>query len=54
VALELVDRLCGNDPRRLEEAATSAEEAIRARIRFWDGVHAAILAARSGADLVHP
>ena len=34
--------------QRLEEAETAAEEALCARIRFWDGVLAAIEAGRGG------
>jgi phage FluMu protein gp41 len=47
LSMRLLDSLCGDDPTRLEEAATAAEEAICARIRFWDGVLEAIRAARS-------
>jgi phage FluMu protein gp41 len=47
LSMQLLDRLCGDDPKRLEEAATAAEEAICARIRFWDGVLDAIRAARA-------
>jgi phage FluMu protein gp41 len=46
LSMRLMDNLCGNDPKRLEEAATAAEEAICARIRFWDGVLDAMRAAR--------
>jgi hypothetical protein len=46
LSMRLLDALCGDDPKRLEEAATAAEEAICARIRFWDGVLDAIRAAR--------
>jgi hypothetical protein len=46
LSLRLLDGLCGDDPTRLEEAATAAEEAVCARIRFWDGVLDAIRAAR--------
>ncbi len=46
LSMRLLDALCGDDPKRLEEAATAAEEAICARIRFWDGVRDAIRAAR--------
>ncbi len=46
LSLRLLDNLCGDDPKRLEEAATAAEEAICARIRFWDGVLDAMRAAR--------
>ncbi len=46
LSMRLLDGLCGDDPMRLEEAATAAEEALCARIRFWDGVLDAIRAAR--------
>ncbi|WP_295887064.1 DUF3050 domain-containing protein [uncultured Thiohalocapsa sp.] len=46
LSLRLLDHLCGDDTKRLEEAATAAEEAICARIRFWDGVLAAMRAGR--------
>ncbi len=48
VSLELLETLCADDPRRIEEAETAAEEAICARLRFWDGVLEAIQAARAG------
>ena len=40
----LLEAMCGDDPVKLEEAEAAAEEAICARIRFWDGVHEAIKA----------
>ncbi|TVQ91244.1 MAG: DUF3050 domain-containing protein [Chromatiaceae bacterium] len=46
LSLRLLETLCGDDPVRLEEAATAAEEAICARLRFWDGVLEAIEASR--------
>lgn len=46
LSMELLSALCADDPRRLEEAETAAEEAICARIRFWDGVLEAIEARR--------
>jgi hypothetical protein len=47
LSMRLLDSLCGDDPKRLEEAATAAEEAVCARIRLWDGVLEAIRAARA-------
>ncbi|EGV29695.1 hypothetical protein ThidrDRAFT_3139 [Thiorhodococcus drewsii AZ1] len=38
LSMKLLERLCADDPERIEEAETAAEEAICARIRFWDGV----------------
>jgi hypothetical protein len=42
MSLRLVESLCGDDRRKIEEAETAAEESICARIRFWDGVLEAI------------
>ena len=42
LSMRLLATLCGDDPQRIEEAETAAEEAICARIRFWDGVLDAI------------
>ncbi|QIK38964.1 DUF3050 domain-containing protein [Caldichromatium japonicum] len=44
LAMRLLETLCSDDPERIKEAETAAEEAICARIRFWDGVLAAIQA----------
>lgn len=53
LSLRLLEVLCEGDPLRIEEAETAAEEAICARIRFWDGVLGAIEAARAhGPPLV--
>lgn len=38
LSLRMLDLLCDNDPIKLEEANQAAQDAIRARIRFWDGV----------------
>ncbi len=46
LSLQLLEHLCGDDPEKFAEAAAAAEEAICARIRFWDGVLAAIEVAR--------
>lgn len=48
LSMELLESLCGDDAQRIGEAETAAEEALCARIRFWDGVHEAILARRGG------
>jgi hypothetical protein len=42
LSLQMLESLCDGDETRLEEAQTAAEEAICARIRFWDGVLEAI------------
>jgi hypothetical protein len=46
LSMKLMAVLCGDDPKRIEEAETAAEEAVCARIRFWDGVAEAIEARR--------
>ena len=47
LSMKLLEQLCGDDPQRIDEAETAAEEAICARIRFWDGVLDAIQADRA-------
>jgi len=42
LSMRLLSALCGDDPVKHQEAEAAAEEAICARIRFWDGVHEAI------------
>jgi hypothetical protein len=48
LSLRLIETLCRGDPSLVTEAETAAEEAICARIRFWDGVLDAIRARREG------
>jgi hypothetical protein len=47
LSLRLLETLCEGAPEKIEEAEAAAEEAICARIRFWDGVLEAIESARS-------
>jgi hypothetical protein len=47
LSIKLLEQLCDDDPARVDEAETAAEEAICARIRFWDGVLEAIQTARA-------
>lgn len=42
LSLRLLEGLCAGDPVRIAEAETAARQAIEARIRFWDGVLAAL------------
>ena len=42
MSIRLLESLCGDDPEKIEEAETAAEESVCARIRFWDGVLDAI------------
>jgi hypothetical protein len=47
LSLRLLNGLCGDDQSRHDEAEAAGREAVAARIRFWDGVLAAIEGARS-------
>lgn len=49
LALKLLDSLCGGDPVRIVEAQEAAKAALAARIRFWDGVAAALAAPTAAA-----
>jgi hypothetical protein len=42
LALRLLENLCGGDAQRIAEAEAAAKEALTARLRFWDGVLAAL------------
>ena len=44
LSLKMLEELCAGDPLRIREAEAAACQAVEARIRFWDGVHQAILA----------
>lgn len=49
LALKLLDNLCAGDARLIAEAQEAAKAALAARIRFWDGVAAAIAAPAAAA-----
>lgn len=38
LARRMMDRLCGEDPQKWDEAAKAATAAIEERIRFWDAI----------------
>jgi hypothetical protein len=42
LSLRLLNQLCADDEKKTEEAIEAANEAIQARIEFWDGVLEAI------------
>lgn len=42
LSIRLLEGLCAGDPARIREAEAAAVAAIEARIRFWDGVLAAL------------
>lgn len=47
LSLRLLDSLCGEDSRRIDEAVQAARESVTARLRFWDGVLAAMRGTKS-------
>ncbi|MFA6015276.1 MAG: DUF3050 domain-containing protein [Gallionellaceae bacterium] len=42
LSLKLLDQLCGDSDKKLRGAEKAARQAIEARIKLWDGVHAAL------------
>lgn len=44
LSLRLLEVLCEDQPKRIEQAREAAEVAVEARVRFWDGVVEAIQA----------
>ena len=42
LSLRLLNSLCGGETRKIEEAIAAAQSAVSARVKFWDGVLAAI------------
>lgn len=44
LSIQMVEALCENDDQRRREAEQAARDAIGARVRFWDGVVAALQA----------
>ncbi len=42
ISLQLLNELIGGDPVKMKEAEDAARAAVEARIRFWDGVMAAL------------
>ena len=44
MSLKLLNALCGDDPEKAAEAEAAAHHAVAARLVFWDGVHAALVA----------
>lgn len=47
LSLRLLNELCAGDATRTDEAIAAAQQAIAARIAFWDGVGEAIAARRA-------
>ena len=44
LSLRLLNSLCGGDGKRVEQAVEAANQAVNARLAFWDGVLDAISA----------
>lgn len=42
LSLRLLNNLCANDPVKTQQAIQAAQQAIQARLQFWDGVLAAL------------
>ncbi len=42
LSLRLLNELCAGDAQKIDEAIAAANEAVNARLRFWDGVLQAI------------
>lgn len=38
LSLRMLDELCAGDPQRIAEAEQAAQDALKARLAFWDGV----------------
>lgn len=51
LSLKLLNGLCDGDETRIEEAIAAANEAVNARLEFWDGVLAAIESRRQQASV---
>jgi hypothetical protein len=47
MALRMVASLCGEDPKRWQEATETAEAALQARLDLWDGILASIVESSS-------
>lgn len=42
LSLKMLDELCAGDTQRIAEAGQAAQDALLARLKFWDGVVAAL------------
>ncbi|MDT0690696.1 DUF3050 domain-containing protein [Salegentibacter sp. F188] len=43
MAFKMIEKLCGNDPVKWEEATQTAENALSSRIELWNGIEECIL-----------
>ena len=42
LAIQMIEKLCENDPTKIDEAIEAARKALQMRIQLWDGIHATI------------
>lgn len=49
LSLRLLNQLCDGDAVKIAEATAAAQQAVDARIAFWDGVYSAVSARRRAA-----
>lgn len=54
LSLRLLNQLCAGDPDKVREAIAAAEQAVRARLQFWDGVLDALESNRAAAAASTP
>ena len=47
LSLKMLDELCAGDPQHIAEAEQAAQDALKARLAFWDGVVAALPSTQS-------
>ena len=51
-ALQMLNRLAGNDPQKWKEIAVAAQQALEARLDFLAGIHTTILHSEKSAVMV--
>ena len=42
LAIQMIEKLCENDPSKIDEAIEAARKALQMRIQLWDGIHSTI------------
>lgn len=52
LSLQLLNELCAGDAVKIEESLVAAEQAVEARLQFWDGVQQAILSQKEDRQAV--
>jgi len=54
LSLQMVEELCGNDPKKVEEVLQVSQEALQHRINLWNGIKEKIIAQKGRTDKVKP